>query len=159
VRFLSRYACGLITGFFLSFLIRLWFDQLGMMCNSFQNANRIRQAYNVVIKAPRRVAKMEVYLFYGPSGTGKSQFARDQADAAGYDPYVLPIGKDFWLTPTMCGKKYVIIDDFKSNLGLKDFLNLLDKYPVEAPTKGIVSLKRQFGGVFNTFRRIYMVVS
>lgn len=108
----------------------------GMMCNSFQNANRIRQAYNVVIRAPRRETPMEVYLFYGPSGTGKSQFARDQAEQAGYDPYVLPIGKDFWLTPAMCGKKYVIIDDFKSNLGLKDFLNLLDKYPVEAPTKG-----------------------
>lgn len=55
---------------------------------------------------------------------------------AGYQPYVLPIGKDFWLTPAIVGKNFVIIEDFKSNLGLKDLLNLLDVYPIEVPIKG-----------------------
>lgn len=36
----------------------------------------------------------------------------------------------------MCGKKYVIIEDFKSNISLANLLNLLDKYPVEVATKG-----------------------
>jgi len=36
----------------------------------------------------------------------------------------------------MTGKKFVIIEDFKSNLGLKDLLNLLDVYPIEVPIKG-----------------------
>jgi len=70
-----------------------------------------------------------------PVGTGKSQFAREKAKELGTLPYVLPIGKDFWLTPSMTGKDYVIIEDFKSNLGLKDLLNLLDVYPIEVPIK------------------------
>ena len=108
----------------------------GMVCNSFANIQRIRQAYGVPQAEPERTTPLEVFLFWGPSGCGKSEFARQQARLGGYLPYVLPIGKDFWLTPAMCGKKYVIIEDFKSNLGLKDLLNLLDKYPVEVPIKG-----------------------
>jgi len=64
----------------------------GMMCNSFQNALRIRQVYNIPVPDPERTRPLEVFLFYGPSGTGKSQFARAQAKQAGYLPYVLPIG-------------------------------------------------------------------
>ncbi|ALE29701.1 replication associated protein [Lake Sarah-associated circular virus-29] len=132
----------------------------GMMTNSFSNANRIRQAYGVQLPEPERTVPLELYLFYGPSGTGKSQFARDQARLAKMNPYVLPIGKDFWVTPAMCGKKYYIIDDFKSNLGLSDLLRLLDTYPVEAPNKGIASSEFSSlnGGVFNNFVRWPYVV-
>lgn len=108
----------------------------GMMCNSFGNALKIRQAFNIPVPDPERTHPLEVFLFYGPSGTGKSQFARQQAKLGGYLPYVLPIGKDFWLTPSMVGKNFVIIEDFKSNLSLKDLLNLLDVYPIEVPIKG-----------------------
>jgi len=48
----------------------------------------------------------------------------------------MPISKGFWFTPAMCGKKYVIIDDFKSNVTLSNFLNILDQYPVEVEIKG-----------------------
>jgi len=106
-----------------------------MVCHS-NAADKIRSIYNIPIPEPERTTKLEVLLFYGPPGTGKSEFARSQAKLGGYLPYVLPIGKDFWLTPAMCGKKYVIIEDFKSNLSLKDLLNLLDKYPIEVPIKG-----------------------
>jgi len=106
-----------------------------MVCHS-NAADKIRAIYNIPIAEPERTTKLEVLLFYGPPGTGKSEFARSQAKLGKYLPYVLPIGKDFWLTPAMCGKKYVIIEDFKSNLSLKDLLNLLDKYPIEVPIKG-----------------------
>lgn len=88
------------------------------------------------ITKPKRNSKLEVYLFFGPPGTGKTEFAYEQAEAMGVEPYELPIGKDFWLTRSMYGKNYVIIDEFKSNLSLKDLLKLLDKRTIEAPLKG-----------------------
>lgn len=109
----------------------------GLMVRGPQNAQRIREIYGIPTDEPERTTPLEVYIFYGPPGVGKSEFARAQAKLAGYKPYVLPIGKDFWITPAMCGKKYVILEDFKSNIGLKDLLNLLDKYPIEVPMKGI----------------------
>lgn len=40
----------------------------GMMCNSFQNALKIRQVYNIPTPDPERTHPLEVFLFYGPSG-------------------------------------------------------------------------------------------
>lgn len=88
------------------------------------------------ITVPQRTTPIEVYLFYGPPGTGKTQFAYEQGVKAGYMPYELPIGKDFWTSPTMYGRKWIVIDEFKSNLALKDLLKLLDNKPIEAPVKG-----------------------
>jgi len=44
-----------------------------MMCNSFGNAMRIRQVYNIAIAAPERVQPLSVYLYYGPSGIVSSE--------------------------------------------------------------------------------------
>lgn len=88
---------------------------------------------------PKRETPLEVFLFYGPPGTGKTQFAYDQGVLAGYEPYELPIGKDFWASPNIHSKKWIIIDEFKSNLSLKDLLKLLDQRPIEVPIKGAFS--------------------
>lgn len=88
------------------------------------------------LSVPVRQVPLEVYVFYGPPGTGKTQFARDQAFALGVHPYEVPIGNGFWLTPRADRTPYCIIDEFKSNLALKDLLRLLDKYPIEVPIKG-----------------------
>lgn len=109
----------------------------GMMVRSNKSSQFIRKVFDIPTDEPERLTPLEVFIFYGEPGSGKTEFARSQAKKAGYKPYVLPIGKEFWLTNAMCGKKYVIIEDFKSNIGLKDLLNLLDKYPIEAPMKGI----------------------
>jgi hypothetical protein len=85
---------------------------------------------------PERTNPLEVYLFYGPPGTGKTDFAYEQASLLKTEPYEVPLGKDFWLTPSAYGKKFVIIDEFKSNLSLKDLLKLLDKRPIQVPVKG-----------------------
>lgn len=113
------------------------------LCDAFPSmyllhASRIcelRALYGVAIPMVERVKPLEVLIFFGPPGCGKTQFAIEQGIAAGYVPYLLPIGKDFWLTEKFLGKKYVVIDDFKSNLSLCDLLRLLDKYPIEVPRK------------------------
>lgn len=85
---------------------------------------------------PQRTSPIEVFLFYGPPGVGKTEFAYEQARLAGVEPYEIPLGKDFWTSAAIYGAKWVILDEFKSNLSLKDLLKLLDNRPVEVPMKG-----------------------
>jgi hypothetical protein len=87
------------------------------------------------INPPERKSFLEVYLFYGPPGTGKTEYARKLAIDNGYVPYEPPLGKDFWLTKWMYGKEFIILDEFKSNMSLKDLLKLLDQIPIEVPIK------------------------
>ena len=109
---------------------RLSSDHPSLFLQRVNSINRLRGDLK-----PVRTSPLEVYLFYGPPGTGKTEFAYQQGVLAGYQPYELPIGKDFWTTPYMYGKKWIILDEFKSNLTLKDLLSLLDNRPIEAPMK------------------------
>lgn len=93
--------------------------------------NNVRYAFKPVRETP-----LKVLLFYGPPGTGKTKHAYALAKSLGLEPYELPIGKDFWLTPHFHGKKFIIIDEFKVNIGLTDLLKLLDQGIIEAPMKG-----------------------
>lgn len=83
---------------------------------------------------PKRAdgVELEVILFFGEPGCGKTELALAQFE----DTYRLPIGDKFWLTPSALGKKHILIDDFKSNLSIESLLQLLDKYAVEAERKG-----------------------
>nr|QKV51017.1 putative replication associated protein [Crucivirus sp.] len=103
---------------------------------SMMNAHRHTPEHIRSLHPPPRTLPLEVYLFYGPPGTGKTDFAYEQAALMQTEPYEVPLGKDFWLTPSAYGKKYVIIDEFKSNMALKDLLKLLDKRPIQVPVKG-----------------------
>lgn len=81
---------------------------------------------------PTRKDKVEVYLFFGPPGCGKTELTHLQFK----DTYRLPIGKNLWFTPSACNAKHILIDDFKSNLALADLLQLLDNNPIEVERKG-----------------------
>lgn len=88
------------------------------------------------LKAPKRVDPLEVYLFHGPPGTGKTEFARSQL---GEDHYRIPLSDSFWLTPAACDKKFILVDEFRANMKLPNLLQLLDKYPIEVQKKGAFS--------------------
>lgn len=99
--------------------------------NSYCKFQRGLQEY-YSLSPPVRKDKVEVYLFFGKPGCGKTEFAKQQFP----DIYRLPLGKNFWLTPMAANKKHILIDDFKSNIQLVDLLQLLDNDPVECERKG-----------------------
>lgn len=74
----------------------------------------------------------EVYIYFGPPGTGKSEHVQTLHP----DVVATPLGKDFWLTDDFVGAEYVLIEEFKRNLQLSDLLRLFDRYPCQVPRKG-----------------------
>lgn len=85
---------------------------------------------------PVRTTPMELLLFYGEPGTGKTKFATAQLSMIG-KPYRMPVSDKLWTTPGFQVKaKHIIIDEFKSNIGLTNLLQILDDEPVEVEYKG-----------------------
>lgn len=80
---------------------------------------------------PKREEELKVLLFTGKPGTGKTRMAY----ALFPQLYALPVGKDLWFN-TYTGQKEVLIDDFAGNVSLTSLLRILDRYPVQVPTKG-----------------------
>lgn len=95
--------------------------------NAIQNA---RQMYR-----PKRDPNVPftVTLIVGLPGTGKTQTFWEKAGEEGWE---VPVsGRDLWFTGYN-GEKNVLIDDFYGNIGLTQFLKILDKYPISCPSKG-----------------------
>lgn len=77
--------------------------------------------------------KLELYLFFGPPGTGKTEFAYQQL---GQELYRIPVSDQFWLTQTSSGKKLILVDEFRANMKLWMLLQLLDSKLIEVQKKG-----------------------
>lgn len=110
-------------------------------CFMRHDANKVRQAKGIRIPPPTRQALygddfMEVYVFYGNPGTGKSYAARQLYP----DIYTPPIrtskGGNFWMTPDANLAPVVLFDDFDGNLTLKALNQILDPYPQLLEKKG-----------------------
>lgn len=116
-------------------LLKAGKSDLELMDADFSAYARHRNAiadYRSYIR-PERKDPLEIYLFYGAPGTGKTKFAIQQL---GPDYYRLPIcDKEFWLTPSACNKKMILIDEFRSNVPLANLLQILDENPIEVPKK------------------------
>lgn len=70
-------------------------------------------------------------VFYGPTGTGKSRRAWDEA---GLDSFCKDPRSKFW-----CGyrdQKHVIIDEFRGGIDISHILRWTDRYPVIVEIKG-----------------------
>ncbi len=72
-----------------------------------------------------------VFVFWGPSGTGKSRKAWDDAGPGSYskDPK-----SKFWCGYN--GQASVIIDEFRGGIDICHMLRWLDRYPVNVEVKG-----------------------
>lgn len=70
-------------------------------------------------------------VFYGPTGTGKSRRAWEEA---GMDAYPKDPMSKFW-----CGynnQEHVVIDEFRGSIHISHILRWLDRYPVIVEIKG-----------------------
>lgn len=95
-----------------------------------------------LITQPRRNWKTEIYWLWGPTGSGKSQWAW----ATYPDAYMKTSTTKWWYG--YVGQDTAIIDDFRPSrdMPFNFILNLFDRYPLSLETKG--------GTVQCLFRRI-----
>jgi len=73
----------------------------------------------------------EVYVFWGPTGTGKSRRAWVEA---GLEAYSKDPRSKFWCGYT--NQVNVIIDEFRGGIDISHMLRWLDRYPVRVEIKG-----------------------
>lgn len=78
-----------------------------------------------------RWRELNVSVFYGATGTGKTRLAVELDD----DAYLWHVGQPEWW-PGYQYQKTIVVDDFNEQLGIVRFLNLLDGYRLELPYKG-----------------------
>jgi len=82
------------------------------------------------LKAPKRDWKTHVTVIYGPPGCGKSRSAQETMPNAFYKT-----PNDHWWNG-YAGEEDVILDDYKAWLPWSTLLQVLDRYPMQVPTKG-----------------------
>lgn len=88
-------------------------------------------AHYVSTQGPR-TWKTRVHWYHGPTGTGKSHRAFEEA---GVDAYYKMGGNKWW--DGYSGQAHVVIDDFRRDLcPFHELLRLLDKYPHRVEYKG-----------------------
>lgn len=83
-----------------------------------------------MMKQAKRTWKTEVYLLFGPPGSGKSHLCRERAPDAYWKQ---PNSK--WFDGYM-GQEDVVIDDYRAWLPWATLLQLLDSYPMTVEIKG-----------------------
>ncbi|QCX35049.1 replication-associated protein [Ninurtavirus muliumi] len=71
------------------------------------------------------------YVFWGPTGTGKSRRAWEEA---GLDAYIKNPRTKWW--DSYRGQKHVIIDEFRGTIDIGYLLLWTDRYPVTMENKG-----------------------
>lgn len=83
-----------------------------------------------LLKTPVRDWPMEVEVYWGPSGTGKSRICHEKYPGAFWKP-----AGPWW--DGYDGQQTVVLDEFYGNqLAHTELLRLLDRYPFQVPIKG-----------------------
>ncbi len=89
----------------------------------------------------------EVWLIIGPTDVGKTRFVFDRfadGEQEGCQVYRVPPGKGLWFN-NYTNQETILFDDFSgaaSDIKLVDFLQLLDGYPIQLPSKGGFTWRR-----------------
>lgn len=75
-----------------------------------------------------------VFVFWGPTHTGKSHRAWSEGSAEGSQVYGKSPSTKFWCGYR--GEDAVVIDEFRGDIGVGHLLRWFDRYPVNVETKG-----------------------
>lgn len=81
-------------------------------------------------KIAKRYRKVEVLVFWGPTGSGKTRRAAEEPDH-----FFMPLGEKFWFDGYQ-GEKCLIIDDFRGEIKYSFLLRLLHGHECQVPIKG-----------------------
>ncbi len=76
---------------------------------------------------------MDIEIFFGPTGTGKSSTAKTENPGAYSAPW--PRGGRWWW-PMYGGEPVVILDEFRHQVKMDDFLRLFDRHAMILEAKG-----------------------
>jgi len=121
----------------------LWESFPTMMTVHGKAVVKVRNAFHIPVQnqTPSRQKlygddNVEVYVFFGAPGTGKSYKARELYPNIYTPPVVTQKGGTFWLTEDGNLAEVVLLEDFDGNMTLKAFNQILDPYPVMVPMKG-----------------------
>ncbi len=90
------------------------------------------QDYHLRLKGARRWA-MQVDVFVGPTGSGKSATADSENPGAYYVPW--PTGGRWWW-PGYEGQQCVVMDEFRHQIKMDVMLKMLDRYDWTLEAKG-----------------------
>jgi len=110
----------------------------GMLCktctptgtNNIRYTNNILRCHSLFAKPqPRQIALAQV--FWGPTGTGKTHRAWEEA---GGEAYIKSSSNKWW--DGYMGQTKVIIDEFDGQIGITHLLRWMDKYPCSVEVKG-----------------------
>lgn len=86
-----------------------------------------------MVFTPDRTEMTELYIYWGPTHTGKSHTAFEEAKLMG-PVYHKPAACKWW--DGYNGQPCVILEDFRGEIPLAQMLRLCDKYPMQVQTKG-----------------------
>lgn len=103
-------------------------DMLPMIARYPRLANTLSLLYSV-----QRSRPTELHIYWGPTGTGKSWTAFEEAKKIGA-PYFKPVEDRWWDGYEQ--NPAVIIEDFRGEIPLAMLLRLADRYPMRVPIKG-----------------------
>jgi len=107
-------------------------DLLGAYPHLFYKHGKMLEKVRMAF--PPKARERKVILCVGPSGTGKTTFARSLG-TQGEDLVVVPVTKDMWFDGCQ-GKRVVVLDDFKGGYRLEHLLRLLHPFPEMVAIKG-----------------------
>lgn len=90
---------------------------------------------NILIKeSSKKLRDVHVVVIWGAPGVGKSKLVWDNTDID--DTYRLKIDKgNLWFDGYQ-GESTLVIEEFKGQIDILYFLQLLDRYPLQLPVKG-----------------------
>lgn len=105
-------------------MLEIWDEHFGTMARSYKAIQEYKR-----LKTPARDFVTEVIVIIGPTGTGKSRYARGLDDKAYYKQNSV-----WW--DGYDGQETVVLDDFYGWIPYCEMLRLMDRYPHMIQTKG-----------------------